>query len=311
LNKKKKVITWLGRILMVVSLGFVVRAVIQYDVDFSQLASPLVVAALLLLALLIAANVLFSSAVFTWLLGVISGLKINRQLSVHVFCSANLYKYLPGNVMHFVGRNRLAAETELTHPQVAFATVIDVIFLCIAAAIISVTSVAEYFLQYLSDFTIPVYLWIIAAVGLLLFVAACVVFRKKLRKAWQSFNTMRRRITVPAAIKLVLANALRLLVPSLTYVVTLMVLGQSITWGMLPRVVGLYAMSWVVGFLMPGAPGGLGVREFVMITFMGSELSHAILLSSVIIHRIIYILGDILAFGASAIYARRNKREHQ
>ena len=55
-----------------------------------------------------------------------------------VFTRSNLYKYVPGNVFQYVGRNKLAEDAQVSHVDVACATVLDVLGCVISTGIISV-----------------------------------------------------------------------------------------------------------------------------------------------------------------------------
>ncbi|MDE7313222.1 MAG: hypothetical protein K2N87_16640 [Eubacterium sp.] len=58
----------------------------------------------------------------------------------------------------------------------------------------------------------------------------------------------------------------------------------------------VYILSWAAGSIMPGAPGGIGVREAV-ITYLtrNHPLQEAILLAMVL-HRVSTVLGDIFGY---------------
>ena len=58
----------------------------------------------------------------------------------------------------------------------------------------------------------------------------------------------------------------------------------------------IYASSWLIGYLMPGAPGGIGVREMVFI-LIGSpiiEQHHALVLIAAV--RLISITAEVLLY---------------
>jgi len=82
----------------------------------------------------------------------------------------------------------------------------------------------------------------------------------------------------------------------LSFLATLVILGQQVTFRLGITIVGLYLLSWLVGFLTPGAPSGLGIREFILLMFMGNVLNPEILLSAIIMHRALQIVGDVIAF---------------
>ena len=146
---------------------------------------------------------------------------------------------------------------------------------------------------------------ILAAGGILLLAALLgITLRRRLMKWLKSTADILKRFRPATALKLLAGCCIRLLTVSLTYFSVLILLGQNITLELVPQIIGLFVLSWVIGFVMPGAPGGLGIREVILIMFLGDALSQSILLSSTIIHRVVCISGDILAYVMSLIYAK-------
>lgn len=62
-----------------------------------------------------------------------------------------------------------------------------------------------------------------------------------------------------------------------------------------------FALSFLAGFIIPGAPGGVGIREFAFILLFGSSLTDPIALEVILSFRLVTIIGDILLFGATYI----------
>jgi uncharacterized membrane protein YbhN (UPF0104 family) len=61
-----------------------------------------------------------------------------------------------------------------------------------------------------------------------------------------------------------------------------------------PLIVGIYAVSWMAGFLAPFAPSGLGVREGAMILLLGQSLPVPAVTAAAILFRLWLILAEIL-----------------
>jgi hypothetical protein len=61
------------------------------------------------------------------------------------------------------------------------------------------------------------------------------------------------------------------------------------TWG--------FTLAWVLGFVVPGAPGGLGIREVILFGLYRQELGTGIVIGLSLLLRIITSLGDLLTFG--------------
>jgi uncharacterized membrane protein YbhN (UPF0104 family) len=70
---------------------------------------------------------------------------------------------------------------------------------------------------------------------------------------------------------------------------------------------GAFIVSWLAGFITPGAPAGVGVREMVIIILLGGVANEASLLMAVVISRMITVIGDLLFY--SAMYFIPNNRE--
>lgn len=62
----------------------------------------------------------------------------------------------------------------------------------------------------------------------------------------------------------------------------------------LPLFGALFLLAWLAGFLVPVAPGGMGVREAVLIALAGGQFATAGLLAAVVALRLASVLGDVL-----------------
>lgn len=58
----------------------------------------------------------------------------------------------------------------------------------------------------------------------------------------------------------------------------------------------LFAAAWLAGFLIPGAPGGLGVREMAMVLLLSPALGESVAVGLGLTLRLITTLGDLLMF---------------
>ena len=71
--------------------------------------------------------------------------------------------------------------------------------------------------------------------------------------------------------------------------------------------VAVFALAWVVGFVTPGAPGGLGVREGLMLLMLAPVLTAASASVLVIALRIATTLGDVLILLMGMVALPRNR----
>jgi uncharacterized membrane protein YbhN (UPF0104 family) len=61
-------------------------------------------------------------------------------------------------------------------------------------------------------------------------------------------------------------------------------------------ITSIFAISWLLGFITPGSPGGIGIREALLVTFLAPIYGNAIAIWLSIVLRIITTLGDGIAF---------------
>jgi hypothetical protein len=67
-------------------------------------------------------------------------------------------------------------------------------------------------------------------------------------------------------------------------------------------VTAAFSLSWLLGFMTPGAPAGLGTREGIMLLLLHGAGSAEMLTMFVLLARLVTMLGDVLCFlGAGAL----------
>ena len=62
------------------------------------------------------------------------------------------------------------------------------------------------------------------------------------------------------------------------------------------KLVVIFSIAWMAGFIVPGAPGGIGVREAVIIFFITPIIGEAQSIAVAIALRFITLLGDVWFF---------------
>ena len=59
---------------------------------------------------------------------------------------------------------------------------------------------------------------------------------------------------------------------------------------------GIVSISWLLGFIIPGAPAGLGVREYSLVLMLSTIMPISISISCSIIYRLLSLLSDVILF---------------
>jgi uncharacterized membrane protein YbhN (UPF0104 family) len=214
-------------------------------------------------------------------------------------------KYLPGNVAHLVGRVALARRDGMSAPTAGLGLVFEtVLTLGVAAAIGALgLLLAPGLAERLADEAAPGTLALLAgaaAAAVAVAAALALRFRRQVARAHIRF----RPGPLVGAAALQAAN-FGLLGLSL----------QAAAAAAAPEAVpsagtctALFAVAWAAGLLTPGAPGGLGVRESLLVLGLGLYAGPPAALTAALAHRAVSVAGDAVLFGSGlALRARLNR----
>jgi hypothetical protein len=307
----KRLANWAGAILMVASLGFIARRIFltHDDVDFSVFRDPAILAALISVALLEGVGIVMASLNYRAIVANISGIKVRYPLALVVYTVSNLYKYIPGGVMYVLGRNKMAIDTEgLSHAKVGLATILEGITIALAAIFVAVVFSYRHSMYYIRQLEPASWMIVVLLSVAGLLIVLYITFRKKLAELWHRLKADTKDLHILTMLKRLVFAIVLMILWAFTFLATLMLLGQEVNFRMGITVMGLYMLSWLVGFLTPGAPSGLGVREGVMLMFMTGTLNEGILISAMFMHRMLTVAGDVSAYGMALFFSRGRHR---
>lgn len=306
----KKALKIIGNIVMIAALAFVVKKLLDMDISFSQLSEGRVVCALVLCFVI--QTVIIICSCYPWLVFTrsLSGRKIPFSAAMPVYTQSNLYKYLPGNVFQYVGRNQLAADMEISHVDVACATVLDVLFCVFWTAVISVIMLGGRIAELLSKYGRN--LLIVGAVGIVIVIALILAVRMKFRDKFKAYISRYSKAFAkenrPMLLRGVFYYLLQNAVSAAMYMGCLALIVPQADTGELTVLTGAFLFAWIIGFVTPGAPGGIGIREGVMLFVCGDSFADRIVLF-VLVMRIGSVFADVAAFVIGKIYGKAHKSQ--
>jgi len=305
----KKAVSVLGTVLMLVSVIFIARRILQTDIEFSFYVAE--IPWLVLISAFIGSNTVISAFFFWWLVQRLTGCKLERRFSVLVYCISNLYKYLPGSVMYALGRNRLAVEVDgISHAKVFGATLIEGVFSVLAALAFAGLFASGQFYDAIRRVNVSI--WIVTGVvigGVVLTGAVLAFFfRKRLALALHTFVEGTGGFSIRIIFWVAARSFLVMFITGMGFVFVLALLGHPLALQQFTLLMGMYALSWMLGFMVPGAPGGLGVREAALLLVVGGTVEESLLVTAVIMHRVLSIGGDVLAYIFALVAVHTNRR---
>jgi len=219
--------------------------------------------------------------------------------STAVYLSTQIAKYLPGNVGHYVGRVALA-RTRLKVPAApAVLSLLQEAGLACAGALF--IGLGLYCL--LPDGTLHGMSRADSYAAFLLFailLIGAVLVAGLLRKRPKLHRTIIRKFVdvvpalYPSLWSLPFYIAGYVLVGIAAGVIAASLVPLRIQdWGV---ICGAYSLAWIIGFLIPGAPGGLGVRESALVLLLAGTFPRDVVLLIALLARLASVGADVLAF---------------
>jgi len=76
----------------------------------------------------------------------------------------------------------------------------------------------------------------------------------------------------------------------------------------LPLVLSAFISSWLLGYIMPGAPAGAGVREVVLMAALAPHLGEAGALLAALLGRMATVTGDLLFYLLALVLSAQGKK---
>ncbi|WP_136516111.1 hypothetical protein [Geomonas edaphica] len=244
---------------------------------------------------------------FAWslLLRFLGQTEVDFRLWHAIYARTQIAKYAPGNIFHFAGRHVWGKKAGISHSVLVGATVLEALGLVSAACAVSLIGFVSGS-QIFGNAR-----WYLLGLLTALFLPFITVTAVKYIRPLQLPNVSTRPLT-------------EILRP-LFRAYSLYILFFAISGGILLWLVGLvggtpdikmsgivfsaYAASWIGGYVTPGSPAGLGVRESLVIIILNGIMAEPMALLVALALRCITITGDLLYFTTSFITIRQLKNK--
>jgi glycosyltransferase 2 family protein len=244
------------------------------------------------LSITIIANV-WSGWVWTWILAIFKQ-PLGVREGIRVYLVTNIAKYSPGNIWHFYGRITAVSKKGGSRGAATLSVLLEPLLMAAAALLIglvsSVGGVRVYFDQVI---------WLqLAGLVAVLFSIQPNVLNPLLHRLSRSKNQADAKATETIQLtKYPLAPFLGeigfVILRGLGFILTFMAL-QTITWQQIPQLLTSFSFAWLLGLIVPGAPGGLGVFEVTAYGLLDNA-QFPTEITAVALYRLISILAEAIA----------------
>jgi glycosyltransferase 2 family protein len=240
------------------------------------------------------------------------GWKINFKESFIILGRSQIAKYIPGNVFHYLGRHLLSKNIGIPNGIIINSIFSETILLVTSSVFIFFISAIIYgyrnfIFEGINNLIVPV--TITAGIIILLLLIAFFIFKfipgikEKLLRHNMIVNLKSLNIK-----KLWINLLSGLMLCMIFFFLTGLIMWylDEYFWGesrvLFLFFIGTNAVAWVAGFITPGASGGIGVREVVIIALLAPYIGQPEALVLAIILRLVTMCGDLLSFAMTYFF---------
>lgn len=282
----KRAVGVAGALLCVVALALLVRRGVALG---AELGDRLAQISILHFAVALAAYVVGAMALaFAWALLVrtAAGGALHTRPLVVAHLRSQLAKYLPGNVFHFAYRHLAARRQGVGHAALGAALAFESLLLIAAAAILALGVSADPRIDAMLPWALRL-LWLappLAGVAVLIASASARRFGFAETNGRKAGAALLGVLAIDICFFLLAAFALRLLCAQPAAM-------PFDAW------CGWLSLAWAVGYVTPGAPAGLGLREAVLALGLGPVLGQSEALALALAYRLLTVAADAVLAG--------------
>lgn len=219
---------------------------------------------------------------------------------IQAYLQTNIAKYLPGNIWHYYGRVRAATEAGASLEAATVSVLLEPLLMAAAALLVAVFSSQAIATRH--GVLILLLHWLgLVAILLALHPNVLNLLIQKLAKAKQKAIPAAAAVAAPVSLNhypwvALLGELGFLLLRGGGFLLTFQALG-SFTLSQVPLLFSAFSLAWLLGLVVPGAPGGIGVFEATALSLLGREFPSGLLLGVVALYRLISVAAEALGAG--------------
>jgi len=238
---------------------------------------------------------IWSGWVWTWILDIFQQ-SLGLAKGIRIYLITNIAKYLPGNVWHFYGRINAISQKGGSLGAATFTVLLEPLLMAASALLIAIFSTSFGLVK--TDFNLVIYLGQLFAL-----IAVLVgIHPRILNPILSRLSRSKKKVDKEQKIQLTTYPLLPfigeigfVLFRGVGFIFAFLVL-QAIALSQIPALISAFSIAWLLGLIVPGAPGGIGVFEATAIALLDqSQFPPATVLIAVALYRVVSILAEAIA----------------
>lgn len=303
-----KLLKVFGYIVSAICLFFIVRYMIRLDIDFGKISIKNIILIISLALPVYLVNYFGVIFVYKKFLNIFNDFAPLNKIFI-LYSKSNLGKYIPGNVAHITARNILGNTLGIKHSELLTSTTIEiglntivVIGLMLIISLIGSIPIDERIIEMITDrnwiVLIVLGVGIAIAVGLFIWKKDLIIGLLKKIVEKKGIGTILLAGFIYTVIFIINGFVLYVVIMLLSPEI------ESYVFRLFMMTLNAYIISWLLGYVTPGAPGGIGVREAVMLLLLSPVFNEDTVVLAAVLSRAIAVVGDILLFLIAFVYQK-------
>ena len=300
---------WIGLCVGILFLVYFLNTSLKQISSFPQIYWNLITLINFLGAIILSATVTLIGGYAWFLLLRASGEPAKTIDALVIFSLAQFAKYIPGNIAHHAGKIALCKIRGFEMSRVLFSMTLEIGWLIVVASLL-----AMFWLIFMSHnlfrtvTALPSVFQLVIAISIAI---AFPIFAKWVLIHWRPGplnkffgNSIVNTPTTSTLICCLFLYALSFILMG----IAADILARGLFGARCHHIgllTGTFAIAWVAGFLTPGAPAGLGVREVVLLKILGHFYGTGVGAGITISLRMITLIADCLIFSVALIIKQK------
>lgn len=228
------------------------------------------------------------------ILGLLSRKKVPFKVQRSIYARTQIAKYIPGNVLQIAGRHVLLKKLGFSHKSLAAASIIEMLGLVSASCTVTLCAVLLFGLGRQFINLEQLYIGLIGIISFFLLTPLVIFYLKKYFSLFSSAVFSQR--LQKAFFRAYLIYLVFFLCAGTILLVLVNVISGITSIQNAIAVIAIFSLSWLAGFITPGAPSGIGIRETILVVTLDKVLAGNFGSLIAILFRLITVMGDVLFF---------------
>ena len=245
------------------------------------------------IAVTIVAHV-WSGWVWTWILAIFKQ-PLGVKEGIRVYLVTNIAKYSPGNIWHFYGRISAVGKKGGSRGAATLSVLLEPLLMAAAALLIGLVSSTLEGVKV--NFESGLWLQLAALIAVLIGIQPRILnpllHRLSRRKNKADASKAEAIQLTKYPLTPFLGEMGFVIFRGIGFILTFVAL-QTVTWQQVPQLLTSFSFAWLLGLIVPGAPGGLGVFEVTAYGLL-NDAQFPTKIAAVALYRLISILAEAIA----------------